>query len=171
MQDLEPQSFGISEASPSSYALGMDHETFARQFEDCFRETYLRAVRRVSNKRDWLTPETRVLLNHLLFSGPLTPGEMARHLRRAPSSISEMLEHLCEDGLLERDRDPKDGRRSLIWLSDAGRQALEESRQVLDLAILGQAALSLHPAERKSFLTTFEHLLTRMKESHHEHEV
>jgi len=144
LQDLEPQSFGISEASPSSYALGMDHETFARQFEDCFRETYLRAVRRVSNKRDWLTPETRVLLNHLLFSGPLTPGEMARHLRRAPSSISEMLEHLCEDGLLERDRDP---------------------------AILGQAALSLHPTERKSFLTTFEHLLTRMKESHHEHEV
>lgn len=150
---------------------GMEPEVFAERFAECFRETYLCAVRRVADKRGRLTAETSVLLHHLSLSGPLTPGEMARHLRRAPSSISEMLEHLCDDGLLERDRDPSDGRRSLVWLSEAGRRALAESRQVLDLGVVARAARRLKPAERSAFLAGFERVLHHMKEGGDEHDV
>ena len=58
----------------------MDDAEFAARFETMFRETYLRAVRRVSDKRERLTPETIALLDHLAMSGPLTPGELAKHL-------------------------------------------------------------------------------------------
>jgi len=134
----------------------MTDAEFAAAFEDLFRSTYLRAVRRVRDKRERLSPETVAFLDHLAMSGPLTPGELSRHLDRAPSTLSEMLDHLLAKGLLERDRDPADARRSLVWLSDAGREALIEARQVLDHAVLARAATVLPEAERAAFLHSFQ---------------
>jgi DNA-binding MarR family transcriptional regulator len=134
----------------------MTDAEFAAAFEDLFRSTYLRAVRRVRDKRERLTPETVAFLDHLAMSGPLTPGELSRHLDRAPSTLSEMLDHLLAKGLLARDRDPADARRSLVWLSDAGREALVEARQVLDHAALVRAAGALPEAERAAFLRSFQ---------------
>lgn len=141
----------------------MTDTEFAAAFEDLFRSTYLRAVRRVRDKRDRLTPETVAFLDHLALSGPLTPGELARHLDRAPSTLSEMIDHLLAKGLLERDRDPADARKSLIWLSDAGRAALVEARQVLDRTVLANAAASLPVAERAAFLATFHTFVANLR--------
>lgn len=140
----------------------MNDAEFAQRFEAMFRETYLRAVRRVSDKRERLTPETIALLDHLAMSGPLTPGELAKHLNRAPSTLTEMLDHLFAQELLERDRDPADGRKSLIWLSDLGQTALAEARQVLDTAIVARAAEALTPSERAEFFSTFQRLVMAM---------
>jgi DNA-binding MarR family transcriptional regulator len=141
----------------------MNDAEFAQRFEGLFRETYVRAVRRLSDKRERLTPETIAMLDHLALSGPLTPGELAKHLNRAPSTLSEMLEHLFDAELLERDRDPNDGRKSLIWLSAAGQTALAEARQVLDTAIVARAARALSPAEREQFFNQFQNLVMAMK--------
>ena len=141
----------------------MDDAEFATRFEAMFRETYLRAVRRVSDKRERLTPETIALLDHLAMSGPLTPGELAKHLNRAPSTLTEMLDHLFEQKLLERDRDPRDGRKSLIWLSDAGQIARTEARQVLDSAIISRAADALTPDERAALFGSFQKLVMAMR--------
>jgi len=141
----------------------MTDAEFAAAFEDLFRSTYLRAVRRVRDKRDRLTPETVAFLDHLAASGPLTPGELARHLDRAPSTLSEMMDHLLAKGLLERDRDPADARKSLIWLSEAGRAALIEARQVLDPAVLRRAAAALPDAERATFLNSFRQFVSGLK--------
>ncbi len=146
----------------------MTDDAFAAAFEDLFRRTYLRAVRRVRDKRGRLTPETVAFLDHLAVSGPLTPGELSRHLDRAPSTLSEMIDHLLAKGLLERDRDPADARRSLIWLSDAGRVALAEARQVLDPAILARAAAALSEAERAAFLKSFDVFVRELKGPSHE---
>ncbi len=146
----------------------MDDAEFALRFERMFRETYARTVRRVSDKRERLTPETVALLDHLAMSGPLTPGELAKHLNRAPSTLSEMLDHLFESKLLERDRDPNDGRKSLIWLSAFGQAALTEARQVLDTAIISRAARALSPPEREQFFHLFQSLVMAMKGRDHE---
>ncbi len=146
----------------------MTDAEFAAAFEDLFRSTYLRAVRRVRDKRERLTPETVAVLDHLAMSGPLTPGELARHLDRAPSTLSEMLDHLLAKGLLERDRDPADARKSLIWLSEAGRAALIEARQVLDPAVLARAATALPEAERAASLCAFHTFVSALKGSPHE---
>jgi len=146
----------------------MTETEFAAAFEDLFRSTYLRAVRRVRDKRERLTPETVAFLDHLAMSGPLTPGELSRHLDRAPSTLSEMIDHLLAKGLLERDRDPADARKSLVWLSEAGRAALIEARQVLDPDILVRAAASLSEFDRAEFLKTFHSFVAGLKGPSHE---
>jgi DNA-binding MarR family transcriptional regulator len=54
------------------------------------------------------------VLEHLALAGPLTVGEAAAHMNRAQSVVSEIVTHLERDGLLERQTDPGDRRRTLI---------------------------------------------------------
>jgi DNA-binding MarR family transcriptional regulator len=136
---------------------------FAAEFEDLFRATYRVAVRRVRDKRERLSPETVALLDHLAAAGPLTAGELARHVDRAPSTLSEMVEHLVGKALLARDRDPTDARRSLIWLTDAGQAALIEARNVLDLDVLARAAAELTPEQRQALIDHFRAFVAQLK--------
>ena len=136
---------------------------FAADFEDLFRATYRAAVRRLRDKRERLSPETVALLDHLAAAGPLTAGELARHVDRAPSTLTEMVDHLVEKDLLTRDRDPADARRSLIWLTDAGQAALLESRNVLDLDVLAAAGASLTPEQRQTLIEHFRAFVAHLK--------
>lgn len=136
---------------------------FAADFEDLFRATYRAAVRRLRDKRERLSPETVALLDHLAAAGPLTAGELARHVDRAPSTLTEMVDHLVEKDLLTRDRDPADARRSLIWLTDAGQAALLESRNVLDLDVLAAAGARLTPEQRQTLIDPFRDFVAHLK--------
>jgi DNA-binding MarR family transcriptional regulator len=73
------------------------------------------------------------------MAGPLTIGEAAAHLDRAQSVISEIVSHLADRGLLERESDGADRRRTLIWLTAAGHDALRRDREVLSLDLLARA--------------------------------
>jgi DNA-binding MarR family transcriptional regulator len=64
---------------------------------------------------------------------------MAVHLDRAQSVVSDIVTHLERDGLLEREVDPADRRRTLVWLTENGRAALDRENQVLDLPLLATA--------------------------------
>ncbi|MEJ1997459.1 MAG: MarR family winged helix-turn-helix transcriptional regulator [Maritimibacter sp.] len=136
----------------------MDQSDFASRFESLYRETYLRAVRRITDKRARLSPETSGLLMHLTATGPVTLTELARHTNRAQSTMSEMVAGLTRKGLLEVDPDPDDGRRHLIWLSAEGQTALTEALNVLDPAMLARGAEGLSAEERETFIE----LWTRM---------
>ncbi len=136
---------------------------FSADFEALFRATYLAAVRRVRDKRERLTPETVAFLDHLAAAGPMTLGEMARHIDRAASTVSEMVDHLVEKGLLTRDRDPLDARRSLIWLTDEGQGALVEARNVLDHEVLSQAGGQMSSEDRAQLLDLFEIFVRNLK--------
>lgn len=138
-------------------------DDFAREFEDLFRATYSRAVRRIRDKRDRLTPETVALLDHMAAGGPMTAGELARHIDRAPSTLSEMLAPIEAKGLIARDKDPADARRSLIWLTDAGQVGLAEARNVLDADILSAAAGRMSPQDRADLLRLFAQLVSHLR--------
>jgi DNA-binding MarR family transcriptional regulator len=83
------------------------------------------------------------VLEHLALAGPLTIGETAVHMSRAQSVISEIVTHLERDGLLERENDPGDRRRTLIWLTPSGQEALRRDREVLDVGTLARAMARL----------------------------
>ena len=87
------------------------------------------------------------MLEHLALAGPLTIGEAAAHMRRAQSVISEIVTHLERYGLLERENDPGDRRRTLIWLTPGGHVALRRDREVLDADLLGRAMARLSPGQ------------------------
>jgi DNA-binding MarR family transcriptional regulator len=87
------------------------------------------------------------MLEHLALAGPLTVGEAAAHLSRAQSVISEIVSHLEHQGLLEREDDPADRRRTLIWLTPRGHEALRRDREVLGVDLLARALARLPPGQ------------------------
>ena len=116
----------------------------AERFAELFRAVYLTFHRR-DGPRSQLAGASRSVLEHLALAGPLTIGEAAAHLARAQSVISEIVTHLESQGLLEREDDPADRRRTLIWLTPAGHEALRRDREVLGVDHLGRTMARLAP--------------------------
>jgi DNA-binding MarR family transcriptional regulator len=59
--------------------------------------------------------------------GPLTPGELARRLGMAPTTVSSWLARLEREGLVVRRPNPEDGRSQLVELTRRGREELREA--------------------------------------------
>ena len=123
-----------------------DPQQRAERFAERFRAVYLTFHRR-DGPRSQLQGASRAVLEHLAMTGPLTIGEAAAHLNRAQSVISEIVSHLEEQGLLERESDPADRRRTLIWLTPAGHSALRQDREVLGLDQLARAFAEMPPRQ------------------------
>ena len=118
----------------------------AERFAELFHAVYLTFHRR-DRPRGELPGASRAVLEHLALAGPLTVGEAAAHMRRAQSVISEIVTYLERDGLLERENDPGDRRRTLIWLTPGGHEALRRDREVLGLDLLTRAMALLTPGQ------------------------
>jgi DNA-binding MarR family transcriptional regulator len=130
----------------------------AAAFGELFPAVYLRFHRR-DGKTPPLPNASRAVLQHLAGAGPLTIGELGDHLDRAQSVISEIVDHLERDGLLERLRDPRDRRRVLVWLTDAGLAQLDRDREVLSSELLAAAMTKMTAAERTALLDGMRALL------------
>lgn len=131
-----------------------DAERFATQFQ----ALYL-AFHRRDGKRAELSGASRAVLSHLAHAGPLTVGEAARHLDRAQSVVSEIVDGLEAKGLLERERDPSDRRRTLVWLTPEGQEALRRDGEVLSVEALATALSVVPEATRSSLLAGADALL------------
>ena len=118
----------------------------AERFAELFRAVYLTFHRR-DRPRSELPGASRAVLEHLALASRLTIGEAAAHMHRAQSVISEIVTHLERDGLLERENDPGDRRRTLIWLTPAGHETLRRDREVLGVALLARAMARLPPGQ------------------------
>jgi DNA-binding MarR family transcriptional regulator len=124
----------------------------ADDFCALFPAVYLRFCRQHDRGDARLTPQSDAVLHHLQMSGPLTVGEMARHVDRAQSVVSEIVDALERRGLLERMRDARDRRRTLVWLTDEAHEVLAKRRQVLDPARVARAMRALGEAERSALV-------------------
>ena len=127
-------------------------------FEVAFGQIYLRFHRRDA-KRSELGGASRAVLTHLSLAGPLTVGEMADHLDRAQSVVSDIASGLEAKGLLAREKDPADRRRTLVWLTDDGLTLLAADRRVLSVELLGRAVAAMSRADRAALLRGVHALL------------
>ena len=128
-----------------------DERERAERFAARFRAVYLTFHRR-DGPRSQLAGASRAVLEHLAMAGPLTVGEAAAHLSRAQSVVSEIVGHLQDQGLLERENDPADRRRTLIWLTPAGHEALRRDREVLGLDLLASAFARMPAGEADALI-------------------
>ena len=60
--------------------------------------------------------------------GPLSPSELAEAERIKRPTATRILDHLEEAGLVERVKDPEDGRGSIVSVTAAGGQHLKRLR-------------------------------------------
>ena len=144
-----------------------DERARAERFAELFRAAYLTFHRR-DGPRGQLPGASRAVLEHLAMAGPLTIGEAAGHLNRAQSVVSEIVGHLTEQGLLERESDPADRRRTLIWLTPAGHDALRRDREVLGLDLLASAFARMPPDQADALMNGLEALVQITKGDSHD---
>jgi DNA-binding MarR family transcriptional regulator len=89
------------------------------------------------------------ILDHLDAIEPTSVGDLAEHLGVTPSTMSISVGRLVRDGYITRARDPSDGRRAQLRLTEAGcrmkqaRSVLEPERVASMLARLGEAELRI----------------------------
>ena len=112
---------------------------------DCSDHTTLSCATRQRRFASYFRPST-------FMSGPLTIGEMATRFGRSQSVVSEIVTGLERKRLLERMRDERDRRRTLVWLTDHARAVLASRRQVLDVERVVQAMKRMGEAERRALV-------------------
>ncbi len=85
-------------------------------------------------------------LRHLARHGPMSITDLARIDRVTTQAISLRTRPLIEEGLVARARDPRDGRRTLLAATGAGRAVIAASEGRLSTAF-AHALAGLSPAE------------------------
>ncbi|HUC13522.1 MAG TPA: MarR family winged helix-turn-helix transcriptional regulator [Acidimicrobiales bacterium] len=135
-----------------------DPQDVAESFARSFPAVYLRFHRR-DEKSSQLPTASRAVLQHLALSGPVTVGELCDHLDRAQSVVSDIVAHLELKGLVERQDDPNDRRRRMVWLSPFARNFLERDQEILSVDLLRSAIEMMAPADRAALVQGMQALL------------
>ena len=94
-----------------------------------------------------LSPTLTAALATVERCGPLTPSELADAERVRRPTVTRMLGHLADAGLISRTPDPADGRSTLVTITPAGAALLAEGRTRKD-AFLSERLDGLSPADR-----------------------
>jgi DNA-binding MarR family transcriptional regulator len=89
------------------------------------------------------------ILAHLHRRGPMTPGALAAAERLRPQSLTRTLASLERQHLAVRQPDHRDHRRSLLAITDAGRQALAADMRQRDAWLAEAMARQLTRAEQE----------------------
>jgi DNA-binding MarR family transcriptional regulator len=129
----------------------VDAAQAALEYLRLYPNVYLRFHRR-DPKHSEMSGASRGVLLHLAQSGPLSVGDCAKHLKRAQSVVSEIVDQLERNGLLARVRDDRDKRRTLVWLTDEGRARLVAEQEVLSSEAIERAFYRMKPQERRMLL-------------------
>lgn len=91
-----------------------------------------------------LDPRDYVALALLDSDQPRSQAEMAQLLGKAPAIVVDVVDALESAGLARRERDPSDRRRSVVGITDAGRETLRRAdalvEQVEQLGLAGLGA-------------------------------
>lgn len=101
------------------------------------------------------------ILHHLAMAGPTRQGPLAEGIGLDASTVSRHVRALLDDGLVVASRDPRDGRATVLDISDSGRQFmaahLTRSRMALQAA-----TASFTAAERTELVRLLQKLATSL---------
>jgi DNA-binding MarR family transcriptional regulator len=95
------------------------------------RGVVMRVSRRLRSERvdGSLSLSALVALGTVESREPLTASELAAAERLQPSSTTRLIAVLEKHGYIERDRDPADGRQSILRITPAGREIVATERE------------------------------------------
>ncbi|RYV51868.1 MarR family winged helix-turn-helix transcriptional regulator [Pengzhenrongella frigida] len=93
-------------------------------------------------------------------AGGVRLRELAEHVRLSQPGLSRLVERMESAGLVSRERDPHDGRGTLVALTDRGRELQHETGRRHARSIVARVGKALTPAE----LTELERLCTKLRD-------
>lgn len=145
-------------------AKAIAEETLERAVTELSRATaqLVRRVRTISNPDELGWGQVSILAR-LDEDGPATTADLARAEGMKPQSMGTIIALLWEEGLVERQPHPTDGRQVLIALTPAGVEARKKRRLAKRQWLLGAMA-TLSPAEQHTLIEASV-LIRRLAES------
>ncbi len=123
----------------------------------------LRRLRQVRVDGELTLPESSALVR-LDRGGSATPGELAKLERISPQSMGATLAALEARGLVERRPDPRDGRRVVLSVTEAGRDVLRDKRNARAEQLAQALSAGFTPAELRQLMAVAP-LLERLAQS------
>jgi DNA-binding MarR family transcriptional regulator len=96
-----------------------------------------------------LGPSQTAALATVQRHGPLSPSELAEIERIKRPTATRIVRHLEEAGLVERVRDPEDGRASILSVTAEGRALLRRLRE-RKTAYLAKRLAAMDPDDRRT---------------------
>ena len=124
------------------------------ELSSALRISVMRLSRRMRQQRSGesgLTATQLAAMATLRRHGPLTAGELAAQEKVSPPSMTRILGHLSDLGMVDRRSHPTDGRQVLVELSATGRGLLDADRRRRDEWLAGRLR-ELTPEERHQLL-------------------
>jgi DNA-binding MarR family transcriptional regulator len=122
----------------------------------------IRKLRQVPQRGELSVPES-LALSRLDRGGPATSSELARAERISPQSMGTTIAELERRGLMARERDPEDGRRNVLSITEAGRRMVRDRRGARTELIAQTLKGAFTPAELEQLRATAP-LLERLAE-------
>lgn len=113
---------------------------------------FLRRLRRVPATSGELTVPEMSALAHLELLGSATSAELAKIENISPQGMGTTVGGLEQRGFVERQRDPADGRRAVLFLTGAGEQAVLDKRGVRTEQLAQALAAEFTPSELDTLL-------------------
>jgi DNA-binding MarR family transcriptional regulator len=111
----------------------------------------MRRLRQVQVEGELTLPENSALVR-LDRGGPATPSALARLERISPQSMGATLAALEARGLVKRQPDPNDGRRTVMSVTEAGQQVLGDKRNARTEQLARALEVDFTPAELKQLM-------------------
>lgn len=149
----------MTTASRDDYPLGPVFEFLRRLWE------LNHALERVSSgmeKRLGVTAQQRLIIRCVGKFPGVTAGQLARLLHLDPGTVSASLARLEKKGVLERRKDPRDGRRAVLGLTPRGR-ALDRPEPGTTEAAVEQLLGSTASGDLASAVDVVERLTTLLR--------
>ena len=112
---------------------------------------FVRRLRQAPVQDELTLPEMEAL-SRLDRAGSATPSELARAAQISPQAMGVTVSTLAERGLVARRPDPDDGRRTVLSLTEAGRQAVHNKRSARTQQLAKALAGGFTPAELEVLL-------------------
>ena len=122
----------------------------------------LRRLRQSRAEGELTLPESAALAR-LDRGGPASAGDLARQEQISPQSMGATLAALEQRGLVARQRDPADGRRIVLSVSETGRQVVNDRRSARTERIAAALRAGFTAAELDQLLAAAP-LLERLAE-------
>jgi DNA-binding MarR family transcriptional regulator len=135
----------------------------AQRFVELYAAIHDRFYRRVRPTAYRPSLESLALMRHLASTGPITIGEAAEHFSRSQAATSEIVSRLEDRDMVERVRDRRDRRRTLVWLSAAGQDAVRQAASVLSTRMLDEAFQQMTDEQRGTLLAGMQALIDTEK--------
>ena len=108
----------------------------------------LRRAMRSGRQIGDLAPRHEAALAWLRRKRQLTTAELARYEQITPQSMGAVVAELVDKGWVVKSKDPEDGRRELLTLTDAGAATVNRTDEVRHADLVHLLATKLSGAER-----------------------